>query len=353
MNKLLIVITILFCSASVLLAQDGDVFGRTMPTGSLLKPTLIVRCVRDLNYAKQPNLKNFWSWMPKLIFSASGPIDDGSFFSYEFFTPDGKLWYTLDSAPFSIGAGEFQKFETEPVPRWNDARSSIATGVFAFKITLKNPLQNTSKVFYQGKFNVKKEFAGTAAADFKNQYVFYVDQDWTLPMAYLNFDAGENPDAPVFRASRWFRGEFNGKIKGYLFYNGKQVTNTEMGGERQVNYVFAEGDSGNKFRWEQWMFTFFNARYFDNKGENGGRHIFKDKPGNYEIKILLDDEVVRVVAFTVGTDGKFIDNNAAKSNGISGFGMLMPAKVNPAKEGAVDLLAYKTGAFYGNGLTGF
>ncbi|HRH40560.1 MAG TPA: hypothetical protein PKY82_02870 [Pyrinomonadaceae bacterium] len=353
MKKLIAQILILFSLITVNFAQEQDVFKQTFPASSVLKPTLKVKTARDLNYWKQPTLKNFWSWMPKLEFAVSGPIADSSYFTYEFFNPDGKLWFSQDSAPFSIEAGRYEVFQSEAVSSWTDKRSSILTGLFTFKITLKNSLQGTSKLFYEGKFKVNKEFAGTPHPDFKNEFLFYVDQDWTLPMAYLNFNPKGNEEAPMFQPSMWFRGDNRGKIKAYLFYNGKQVDNTETGGSTQGDYVFIEGDSESKFRWEKWTFHFFNARYFDNEGDNKNFHVFKKNPGNYEIKILLDDEIVRTVPFTVGADGKIVDNNVAKNNGMSGFGIVVPAKVIPVKEGAVNLLAYKTDAFYGNPLTGF
>lgn len=351
MKKSLIISLILL--ALGMSSYGQDILNQFKQPSSLLKPTLTVRCVRDLRYWKQPTLDNFWSWMPKLQFMVAGPIEDASYFTYEFFTPDGKLWYSIDSKPFAIAANEFQTFESEAVPRWQDNRSSIATGLHSFKITLKNPLQGTNKIFYEGKFNVKKEFAGTANAAFKNQYIFYIDQDWALPMAFLNINAKIDEKAPVFQATMWFRGDYGDKLAGYLFHNGKQVAFTENGGVGQVNYILNEGDDKNKFRWEQQTFTFMKARYFDNDGSYNNRFVMKKNPGNYEVKILLDGELVRTVAFTVGADGKIVDNNIAKNNGISGFGVLVPATVIPVKEGTLNLMSYKTDAFYGNILNGF
>lgn len=354
MQKILVNILIILSLSVALWGQEKDVFTKTMPSVSILKPTLKVRTVRDQNYWKQPALKNFWSWIPSIQFALTGPISNASFLTFEFFTPDGKLWFSTDSAPFSIKEGEYQILESGGLTSWTDKRSSILTGVFLFKVTLKNPLESTNKLLYQGKFNVKKEFAGTSHPDFKNQYLFYVDQDWSLPIAYLDFNARQDGDAPFFQASMWFRGDLRSKLKGYLFYNGKQVANTdESGGANQTNYVFIEGDSDSKFRWEQWTLNFFNARLFDNKGNNSKLHILKRNPGNYEIKVLLDDEIVRTIAFTVGADGKIVDNGIAKNSGITGFGVIVPAKVIPVKEGSLNLQSYKTDAFYGNPLTGF
>lgn len=353
MKKIFANVLFILTLTMISFGQGGDILQQNFAPSSILKPTLKVRAARDLNYWKQPALKNFWSWMPQLQFSAAGPIDDASYFTYEFFTPDGKLWYSLDSAPFSIEVGRIQTFESEAVKSWTDKRSTIATGIFSFKITLKNSLQGTAKTLYQGKFKVNKEFAGTPHPDFKNQYVFYVEQDWALPFAFINLNSRIDADAPVLQVAMWFRGDVNSSLQGFLFYNGKQVSNTEGGGIGQAQYIISEGDDKNKFRWEQATLSFINVRYFDNKGGYDNRHILKNKPGNYEVKVLLDGELVRTAAFTIGTDGKIVDNGVAKSNSLSGFGVVVPAKVSPVKEGSLDLLSYKTDAFYGNPLTGF
>ena len=118
---------VLMMSLAAAICAQRDLFEQGYTPSSILKPMLTVRCARDLNYWKQPALKNFWSWMPKVQFTVSGPIDDASYLTYEFFKPDGKLWYSLDSAPFAIAEGGILRFESEAVPRWTDPRSTIET----------------------------------------------------------------------------------------------------------------------------------------------------------------------------------------------------------------------------------
>lgn len=350
MRKSLFTLLILLSLTVISFGQEKDIFKQILLPTSLLKPTLRVKTVRDLRYWKAPNIDNYWSWMPKVEFAASGPIDDSSYFTYEFFTPDGKLWFSQDSKPFAIEEGHWLKFESEAVPRWQDNRSSIATGIFTFKITLKNTLQGTSKLFYQGKFKVGKEFVGTSHPNFKNQNCFYIEQDWMLPMAYLNFNNQIDEEAPAFYANMWFRGSNQGKLKGFLFYNGKQISNTEIGGTGIEESIISEGDKDNKYLWELHKFNFINVRYFNNTIGNNNYHVMKSNKGNYELKIMLDDEIVRIVPFTIGENGKIVDSGIAKNNGISGFGIMIPANVIPVKEGALSIATFKADAFYGNAL---
>lgn len=328
------------------------------PATTILKPTLTVRAARDLGYWKQPDLPNYWSWMPQLRFTVTGPIADSSYFTYEFTTPDGKPWYSIDTEPFAVKEGETREFESEAVPRWKDKRTTIATGTFGFKVILKNSLQGTTQEMYKGTFKVNKKFAGTAHKDFKNQYAFYVENDWTLPIGYAQMETRQNPNAPMLELGMWFRGDFdNSRLTAYIFKDGKQISstkNTSQGIGNSGRYpLITEGDDQKEFYWSLWKFSFFNLRSFDNNGNFPDAFILKKNPGNYEVKVLLDGELIRTSAFTVGSDGEIVDNGIAAQNGFSGIGVVIPIKVIPAKEGALNVQAWKTDAFYANPLSGF
>jgi len=327
-----------------------------IPKTTILKPFLSVRAQRDLRYWKQPNLDNYWSWMPKVNFTVTGPIADASFFTVEFTTPDGKPWFTWESAPLSVPEGGFYNLESEAVSSWQDKRSTIATGTFGFKITLKNNLNGTAQEMYRGQFKVNKKFAGTENANFKNQYAFYVDQDWALPIGYLSLDYRQDAVSPKLDVGMWFRGDHDrANLVAYLFYNGKQISNTknsDKGAGSAVKSLIAEGDDTHEFYWAYWNFAFFNVRASDSDNFPNV-HILKNNPGTYEIKVLLDDEIVRTATFTIGKDGRPVENNIASSNGFGGMGTVLPVRIIPAKEGALNLAAWKTDAFYGNPLSGF
>lgn len=327
-----------------------------MPTTTILKPTLSVRAQRDLGYWKMPNAPNYWSWMPVVSFTVTGPIDDASFITFDFTTPDGKPWYSWDTEPFSVPAGGFYNIESQAVTSWRDKRSTILTGTFGFKVTLKNNLTGTSKELYKGTYKVNKSFAGTPHVDFKNQYSFYVDQDWALPIGTISLEKTD-PDSPLLSAGMWFRGDFDtDKMAAYVFYNGKQISSTKnssQGGSVRGKALIAEGDDKRQFYWVYWNFVFYNLRQFDKKSGYPLATLLKNQPGNYEIKVLLDGELARTVAFTVGPNGEIVDSGIAAKNGFAGMGTIVPVKIIGGKEGVLDLQSWKTEAFYGNPLTGF
>lgn len=328
-----------------------------LPPTTILKPWLSVRAQRDLGYWKLPDAKNYWSWMPKVAFTVTGPIEDASFFTFEFTTPDGKPWYSWDTSPISVPAGGLYNVESEAVSSWKDKRSTILTGTFGFKVTLKNNLNGTSKEMYRGSFTVGKTFAGTPHPDFKNQYAFYVDQDWAMPIGYAFLDPTSDAKAPSLNTGMWFRGDFDSdRLAAYVFFNGKQISSTKnsnTGASVRGKALIAEGDDKREFYWTYWSFAFYNLRQHDPDGGYPSAMLLRNNPGNYEVKVLLDGELVRTTSFTIGADGGIVDNGIAAKNGFGGMGIIIPVKVIGNKEGALNLLSYKTGAFYGNPLTGF
>ncbi len=84
----------------------------------------------------------------------------------------------------------------------------------------------------------------------------------------------------------WLPGEFDGQAVAYLFSNGQQIANSE-GNAGTAQSILTEGESENIFRDEYWLFRFYKARLFDNNGDYKDAHIFKQNPGNYDIKFWL------------------------------------------------------------------
>lgn len=349
MKKIFAIFTFIFSFSLTALAQT--------PATTILKPTLMVRAQLERRYWKQPDLPNFWSWKPQVSFSVTGPIPDASFFTVEFTTPDGKAWFSWESRPFSVEAGQTYDVESGNLASNIDKTTTIATGTFGFKITLKNNLNGTSQEMYRGTYKVGKKFAGTTNVNFKNQYAFYVEHDWALPIGYISLNTRENPKSPRLNVGMWMRGNINSdRIGAYIFYNGKQIANTkstDKGVANEVKPIIAEGDDSGEFRWGYWKFDFFKILGYADESSVSDVFIMKKNPGIYEIKVLLDDEIVRTASFTVGSDGKLADNEIAAKNGFSGMGTIIPVKVIPVKEPGLNLQAWKTDAFYGNPLTDF
>ncbi len=78
-----------------------------------------------------------------------------------------------------------------------------------------------------------------------------------------------------------------------------------------------------------------------------------ENPGEYEVRVLRDGKLTRALKFTVGADGKIVDNGIVKNNSVLGFRIVVPAQVLGDTDGQWDRNAWKTEMLYGNPLTGF
>jgi len=322
----------------------------------LLKFSIQVTAQRLVRYWKQPQADNYWTWMPRVGFNIIGPLNAGTVFVIDFTNPDGSPWYSVDCFSDSLPAGKLGGVGTPPVTTHIDNRSTLATGTFGLKIRMKNEVMGTNSTLFTGKFKVNKFHVGNALPAFKNQFEYYVDQDWTLPIGYLWFSPQIDANAPGLVATMWFRGELDDtKVGAYLFYNGKQI------GEAKEQKSSAASDSklmtsGNDKdpRWERWSFRWgFVRGYSVNTNDNSSLFLLSKNPGEYEIKVLREGELARSIKFAVGADGKIVDNSISKQNNLGWLGIVVPVKVIGNSDGTWEANAWKTDAFYGNPLTGF
>lgn len=327
----------------------------TMPL--IVKSTMHVRTWRMVRYWKSPDTDNYWSWMPGLEFQVYGEIPDSSFYTIDYMMPDGKLWYSADVTPNAIKGNLLTRIESPQASGHMDKRGILDIGTFGFKIRYRNGLSGVDQEIFKGRFKVNKFHVGNNLPAFKNQFEYYVDNDWNLPVGYLWLDYISNKDAPPLKAAMWFRGENDDtKLSAYVFYNGKQIasTKTSTGVAGSDKSILTSGNDADP-RWERWVFTFNDVRGYntDTSGNRYTAHFLYSNPGNYEIKVLNDGDLVRTASFTVGQDGKIVDNGIATQNKINTYYMILPVKVAGTKDGKWDMNAWKTDAFYGNPLAGF
>jgi hypothetical protein len=94
------------------------------------------------------------------------------------------------------------------------------------------------------------------------------------------------------------------------------------------------------------------------KGEKFGIpiHYLMSNPGEYEIKVLWNDELSRSIKFTVGAGGDFNGGvpllyKVREEDRLSGI--IVPVRILDAQDGAWNKAAWKTDAFYGNPPQGF
>ena len=92
----------------------------------------------------------------------------------------------------------------------------------------------------------------------------------------------------------------------------------------------------------------------DGRGQPNTNEMFKlaSNPGEYELKVLWNNQLARSIKFTVGPDGK-LENGIGPANKLSIDRVVVPVTIIGDQDGTWNKAAWQTDAFYGHPLTGF
>lgn len=280
---------------------------------------------------------------PHIEFNVNGPVAGGSQLSVEITVP-GKPPLKWDCDTREISKGKVLKTECGSNGREGDRgfafQGVVYTGPVGFSILMRNELLQTNATLFTGKMKVGKYKPSPTA-----ETSYYVDEDWRIPISYLFFD---NNSPSSFHAVIWLRGNPGG-VKTYLFYQGKQVAKDETRGYGDESW------DPEKYEWRGIECPFQYVLAEDPSKLWGPNHppvhLLSKNPGEYEIKVISGGHLARSVKFTVAADGTF-DNGIATANKLGSERVIVPVQVI-GDQGPWDKTAWKTGAYYGNPLTGF
>lgn len=300
-------------------------------------------------------------WLPKMDFKVNGPIAAGTSFTVNYTLPGGKPWLTLNLTSEEQCATCWYQYKDIGVGSGldiPDEKASAEVGSFGLKISMSNELEGTKGALFAGSFVVKKFKASNGELN------HYVDQDWRLPVGFIwgdwyeqSYGTYQENKAPGLWAAFWFRGQ-DLQTQAFLYYQGKKVASANAAGKGCVttsvstwvtsennwycySYSFTEG---TWVKW--WIMPDVSPDTFP------GAHVLYSNPGEYEIKVLRGGKLSRAAKFSIGADGKFTDNGFATQ--VNHFDQwIIPAQVQGEGDGTWDKELWKTGAFYGNPLSGF
>lgn len=313
--------------------------------------------------------KNFdvWSWVPKIRFRVNGPLESGSQLYTEFSIPGKGPWVKFDCETREIQKGYWWTVECggRDIP---EEKGTTYTGTVTFKIRLRNELAGTDATLFTGTCKVGKVKSSEQGPKAANKFVYYVDQDWNLPIGYVYLVADDLKgwDRPRFNATFWVRGEaynmqphlfHNGKEVGKIFYQGDEVGKASAGSDLECNTThFVDDAVPQKAKWSRVKCEFYNVIGWDKSGEEPGMfgppYRLSENPGEYELKVLWNNHLARSIKFTVGADGRF-DNGIAKANQLGSDRVIVPVTILGDQDGNWNKAAWKTDAYYGNPLTEF
>ena len=306
-----------------------------------------------------------YGWLPWISFDVNGPIPNGSSISVEMSKPDGKPWVAFDCNTGSKAEGEVLKIQRCGANKFESDRMSTAAGQYGFKISIKNELEGMNQMLFSGKLKANKAFY---KKDYYNKdgYEWYIDYDWALPIAEVFPDATEQSvggivekEAKPLMVSFWFRGATDNNTVAYLFYNGNQIASTETtaeGGSWQERRATLLDIRTYPYSWVKNRYHFTHVLVSNSEKPDRHTDAFRmyKNPGEYEVKVLRKGKLVRTVKFTVGADGRIVDNGVTKQNDLGTGRMTIFADVVGDEEGRQpDLTAWKTSAYFGSPLKGF
>jgi len=337
------------------------------------QPTIAKDSVQVNAFTLSSYKKNFkvFSWVPKMEFRVNGPIASGSQLYAEFTVPGTGPWVKFDCQTEEVQPGRWWKTEcgARDIP---EDKGSTYTGTVNFTIKLRNELAGTDSTLFTGRTKVAKVHSNETGPDYVNHFVYYVDDDWNLPIGYLYLtpDDVRGMKFPGFNMAFWVRGDPT-NFQPHLFYQGKEIGKINYGSD-EVGRAGCEADIEKqttqyvddslpqKAKWSRVVCSFPNIKGWDTTGEErspfpgqtGSIHFIKTNPGDYEFKVLWRNHLARSIKFTVGADGKF-DNGIATANKLGSNRVILPVQIIGDQDGAWDKTAWKTEAFYGNPLTGF
>ena len=211
-------------------------------------------------------------------------------------------------------------------------------------------------MLFSGKVKVGTYLLDQKIPEYKGKKDFFVDYDWHLPLAYLWLNPSIDQDVPRLSTSFCLRSiDSQTKMVALLFYNGKEISKYESSGNN-IRSEMSSPAGEPSHRWSIAEFTFNNVMGFNHSRSNNdySSQFFLDKnPGEYEIKLMREGQLARSFKFSVGSDGKIVDNKIAANAKLNGVRMIFAAKVSGTGDGAWNANSWSTEALFGNPLAGF
>ena len=310
-----------------------------------------------------------FSWVPRLKLRVNGPIASGSQIYAEFSAGAGP-WVKFDCKTEEIQAGHWWETECGGRDGISEDKGLTYTGPITFTIKMRNELAGGDVTLFSGKAKVAKVHSNETGPDYVNHFVYYVDQDWNLPIGYMFLEPDDVYEwkKPSLSFAFWARTELNGPFEPHLFHGGKEVGKLYYEGEEvgkpscgtnevEDNPTHITEPHG-QFIWTRMRCNFPNIKAWIKTGEEnktmfGPLYLLNENAGDYEIKIIYKGHLVRSIKFGVDGEGKLVDNGIGSSNKLGNKRIIVPVTVLGDSDGPWDKTAWKTDAFYGNPLSGF
>lgn len=328
---------------------------RPNSTPRFLRDTIEIKIQSDSHYWKFPKQDYYTSWVPIVSFDLFFDNSVRMRYTAEWSNPDGTPWFTepLDvGTSGAAGTVRITKLFSERIK----TNAVVATGSYGLKIV------NTkiNETVFQGKFAVNKIPLSPGDPRRKNENLFYVENDWNLPIGYVGFEYNSSWEYDLKpNVYTWFKGGVDGKdLEGRLFFGSQEIASTDDGG--LINTVPSHDRGDGCFsnpeicKYSLWAFNWdkFLVENERSLRERKPQATFtRDKPGEYTVKIFHRGTQVRELKFNIDQKGWIARGPFADQMYLTYHKVPVPVKVT----GALDKWKRPSpnDAFYGNPLSGF
>jgi len=354
----------LFFALLIASAAALDLTGSAIGQATIQKDTVLVSAFTVSNYKGSNDV---WAWLPVVKFKVNGPIDSGQQLYVEFSQPGGAAWVKFDCPVERVNYSSTWKTECGGRDI-GEAKGITALGVSNFAIKMRNELAGTDTTLFTGKTKVLKAHSNLTGPTAVQKFVYYMDQDWNLPIGYVYAtpDDVEGWKKTRLNVAFWVRGDavrldphlfFGGKEVGVMMYEGEQVGKPSCSADEEIGTTHYIDDSlPQKARWARVECNFNAVNVTDKTGAApgmfGANYVLDKNPGEYEVKVLWNNHLARSLKFTIAGDGTF-DNGVAKNNKLGSNRVIVSVAILGDQDGTWDKNAWKNDAFYGNPLSGF
>jgi hypothetical protein len=274
-------------------------------------------------------------WNPRLKVQLHGPVPAGAELVWAVARPDGSPWFEHRARVPELDPAQTTIVDLQ---RWADDGDLAEPGTVAFTLRIVSALDGVDELLHDGSLTA-------VALDGHQRYA--IDNDWTLGLALVCLDAVDEYDAPRLTVTAFLKGDVGTyQLEAHCFHDGQRIAAASHLDDR---HTFTAND-GTPVGHEV-VAVFDGVRGWNNlreSGWGGDWHLLDQHDGRYEVKLLRESELARVITFEVSA-GRIVAVGAVESDPASGAVVLVDAAVKGLLDGGRH--ADGAPAFYGDAVT--
>lgn len=227
-------------------------------------------------------------FVPLVEATITGPVPSASECVIRFVAEDESAVHESRFPASAVGEGDYWTLRYMP----EGLSGFTASGKYSFSVRIISELEGVDEVIYAGALGVRESPGGN----------FVLDEDSLLTTGYLWLDTQSDRDAPELNVSFWLKGTVDTYRLGvYLFYNGAKLKSSEESGNISVSHNRSLEATEPDFSYRLFTATLSSVRGYRiaQYANTDGWHELAQNPGEYDLKITVDQKLVANLPFVV------------------------------------------------------